>query len=679
MANIKELAKQPERLSGGHRLCAGCGASIIVRQVLMGTKDPVVVGASTGCLEVATTIYPYTAWKTSFIHNAFENVAATISGVETAYRALKKKGKIKKEIKFVAFGGDGGTYDIGLQALSGALERGHNFVYVCYNNEAYMNCLSTDSMIMTESGLKKITEVKTGDRVYAFDQKTHKLVLKECSGVFDNGIKDVYELNTLHHSINATSNHPFLILKRSGTGKTNKLVWKKLEDVEVGDEVVTLKGLNGYSKPAVLDFAKVKKGDYKVTRLKDINIPKVSSSELMKYLGLYIGDGWIREKRGEVGFALPEETISRKELVKIHTKIFGSKINTSDKMYVYANSVNLGNFIKSLGVGIGAKNKTIPGWAFTLPIEQKEALVEGLMLSDGYKFGNSWRYVSVSEDLLKSLRLFLQTMGKRVGKIHWQTKKKGTVCVKRKLLKDSKYGYICFSNRTKWDVKKYPNQYKYQNFLIGNEYFEMEKVGSIKLVGKEPTLDLRVEGEHNFIADGIVVHNTGIQRSGATPKGASTTTDPAGKVSYGKRQLRKDLTSIVAAHRIPYVAQASASHWNDLVMKSEKAFKVDGPAFLNVIAMCHRGWRFPQEETIQISKLAVETGFWPLIEVENGVWKFTYKPKQRKPVVEFLKPQGRFKHLFKEENKPILDEIQKDIDDNWARLERMCEASCKVA
>ena len=176
MADIKELAKQQERLSGGHRLCAGCGASIVVRQVLMGTKDPVVAGSATGCLEVATTIYPYTAWKIPFIHNAFENVAATISGVETAYRALKKKGKIKKDIKFVAFGGDGGTYDIGLQSLSGALERGHNFVYVCYNNEAYMNCLSTSSMIMTESGLKKITEVKTGDMVYAFDQKAHQLV-----------------------------------------------------------------------------------------------------------------------------------------------------------------------------------------------------------------------------------------------------------------------------------------------------------------------------------------------------------------------------------------------------------------------------------------------------------------------------------------------------------------------
>lgn len=301
MANLKEIAKTvPERLGPGHRLCAGCGASIVVRQVLMGTKDPVVVAAATGCLEVATTIYPFTAWKGPFIHNAFENVAATISGVETAYRALKKQGKIDKEIKFIAFGGDGGTYDIGLQSLSGALERGHKFVYVCYNNEAYMN--------------------------------------------------------------------------------------------------------------------------------------------------------------------------------------------------------------------------------------------------------------------------------------------------------------------------------------------------------------------------------TGIQRSSATPTGASTTTAPEGKASYGKTQRRKDLTMIVAAHKIPYVATGSVSHWNDLITKSEKAFKADGPAFLNVISMCHRGWRFPQEDTVQISKLAVECCAWPLYEIVSGKLRITYKPKNRLPFVDFASRQGRFKHLFRPENKQVLDELQRQIDEDWDLL-----------
>ncbi len=105
----------------------------------MGTADPVVVAAATGCLEVSTTIYPYTSWNGSYIHTAFENAAATLSGVETAFRSLKKQGKLEDNVKFIAFGGDGGTYDIGLQSLSGAMERGHNMLYVCYDNGAYMN------------------------------------------------------------------------------------------------------------------------------------------------------------------------------------------------------------------------------------------------------------------------------------------------------------------------------------------------------------------------------------------------------------------------------------------------------------------------------------------------------------------------------------------------------------
>ena len=108
MATLKELSQTPELLSGGHRLCAGCGAPIILRLLSHVVEEPLVVGCATGCVEVSTTIYPYTAWRCSFIHNAFENSAATVSGAETAYRALKKKGKIKEEFRFLAMGGDGG-------------------------------------------------------------------------------------------------------------------------------------------------------------------------------------------------------------------------------------------------------------------------------------------------------------------------------------------------------------------------------------------------------------------------------------------------------------------------------------------------------------------------------------------------------------------------------------------
>ena len=306
MATLKELAARPNPLAPGHRTCAGCTAPLVVRQVLMATKDPVVVGVATGCLEVTTSIYPYTSWNVPFIHNAFENVAATVSGAEAAYQSFKRQGKMTKEVRFVAFGGDGGTYDIGLQWLSGAMERGHDMLYVCYDNGAYMN--------------------------------------------------------------------------------------------------------------------------------------------------------------------------------------------------------------------------------------------------------------------------------------------------------------------------------------------------------------------------------TGIQRSGATPMGAHTTTAPAGKVSEGKTQRRKNLAEIMVAHGIPYVAQATATNWRDLNQKAEKAFSIRGPKFLVVLAPCTVGWGYEPEDAVQISKLAVETCFWPLFEVEDGKYKINYVPKEKLPIQEFLKPQVRFKHLFRGDHAATLAAMQKEVDDNWARLQARAAA-----
>ena len=308
--NIKQAMNKPDRLTGGHRMCAGCGAPVTVRTVLRALKPEhyAVCGAATGCLEVSTFLYPYTAWKDSFIHNAFENAGATISGVEAAYNALKRKGRMDGIYKFITFGGDGGTYDIGLQSLSGAMERGHDIVYVCYDNEAYMN--------------------------------------------------------------------------------------------------------------------------------------------------------------------------------------------------------------------------------------------------------------------------------------------------------------------------------------------------------------------------------TGIQRSSGTPRYADTTTSPQGTVMPGKLQYKKDLTGVMIAHRIPYVAQSTlTSNFKDLYEKSEKAIYTEGPAFLNVLSPCPRGWRYNTPDLMEICKLAVDTCIWPLYEVENGEWKLNYKPRKKLPVIEYLKPQGRFKHLFTDDNKHLIDNIQEDIDKRWEELLKKCGES----
>ncbi|MCS7108402.1 MAG: thiamine pyrophosphate-dependent enzyme [Sulfolobales archaeon] len=138
--NIKELAKTPPKLLPGHRHCPGCTTPIIVKLVLSIIDEPIVVVNATGCLQVGTSIFPYTSWLVPWIHNAFENAAATASGVEAAFKALKRRGAVSDDkVNVLVFGGDGGTYDIGFQSLSGMIERGHNVLYVLYDNEAYMN------------------------------------------------------------------------------------------------------------------------------------------------------------------------------------------------------------------------------------------------------------------------------------------------------------------------------------------------------------------------------------------------------------------------------------------------------------------------------------------------------------------------------------------------------------
>ena len=310
MATLQEIVSKQVPLAPGHRMCSGCSIPVIVNTIIAASDKPVIIANATGCLEVASTIYPFTAWKVPWVHLTFENAAAVAAGIETAYKAFKKRGKMKDDVNIIAFGGDGGTYDIGFQALSGALERGHKFLYVVYDNEGYMN--------------------------------------------------------------------------------------------------------------------------------------------------------------------------------------------------------------------------------------------------------------------------------------------------------------------------------------------------------------------------------TGNQRSGATPFGADTTTVPAGTMSIGKTQWRKNIVEICAAHRIPYAAQATAHNTLDLFNKAKKAFAADGPSFIAALQPCTTNWKYDTALTMAYSKLAVETNFWPLYEVENGKVHINYKPKERKPIEEFLKGQGRFRHLFKPENKHVIEEMQKMIDEEWERLLKLEESQVQI-
>jgi pyruvate ferredoxin oxidoreductase beta subunit len=186
-----------------------------------------------------------------------------------------------------------------------------------------------------------------------------------------------------------------------------------------------------------------------------------------------------------------------------------------------------------------------------------------------------------------------------------------------------------------------------------------------------------LERGHRFLFvcyDNEAYMNTGIQRSGATPFGANTTTTPAGTAALGKAQQRKDMTAIAVAHHIPYVAQAVSTHWQDLSEKVERAAHADGPAFLNVLTNCPVGWGHEPRLALEILNAAVDSCYWPLYEVVEGRYRLTYVPETVVPVEDWLQPQKRFAHLFTDEGTPVLREIQRRVEEEWTALLARCES-----
>jgi pyruvate ferredoxin oxidoreductase beta subunit len=195
------------------------------------------------------------------------------------------------------------------------------------------------------------------------------------------------------------------------------------------------------------------------------------------------------------------------------------------------------------------------------------------------------------------------------------------------------------------------------------------------------------ERGHHFtyvLMDNEAYMNTGIQRSGGTPLAASTTTSPAGSVIKGKTQWKKPIDEIMIAHEIPYVATMSPAYPQDVLDKCRKAFSIEGPKFLHAFIPCTRGWRYPTADSVTLARMATQTCIFPLYEVtrENGrpVYKLSgasaaiaRRPQSKKPVEEYLKGQGRFRHLFKpKEDKDLLAAIQEGVDHRWQLLLEKC-------
>ena len=176
-----------------------------------------------------------------------------------------------------------------------------------------------------------------------------------------------------------------------------------------------------------------------------------------------------------------------------------------------------------------------------------------------------------------------------------------------------------------------------------------------------------LERGHNFLYicfDNEAYMNTGIQRSSATPYGASTTTSPAGKVSIGQVTWKKNMPAIAIAHDIPYVATACHSYPFDLMAKVKKGADIAGPAYIHILSVCPTGWRCPPDLTVRIGRLAVETGIFPLYEVENGQYKLSFDFPKLRPVTDYMKLQGRFRHLSPDD----INKIQARVIEEYEKL-----------
>jgi len=201
----------------------------------------------------------------------------------------------------------------------------------------------------------------------------------------------------------------------------------------------------------------------------------------------------------------------------------------------------------------------------------------------------------------------------------------------------------------------------------------------IAIGGDGATIDIGVrsisgafERGHDFTyvcIDNEAYMNTGVQRSGATPYDASTTTSPAGRASFGNPRPKKNMPAIMAAHSSPYVATTSVAYPNDVIKKVRRAIEIVGPTYIQIHAPCPTGWGFDSSKTVEVGRLAVETALWPMYETVDGKIETVKKIKNRKPVEEFLKVQRRFKHLFKKEGGATeIQKIQEIADANAKQL-----------
>ena len=406
-----------------------------------------------------------------------------------------------------------------------------------------LGCLTEDSKIFTNpEGPIQINQIKSGDSIYVWDDENNKITKSLVKNKIFSGKKKVYKLEVAGREIEASSNHPFLTLIRKKNKDHHKKgffhqEWKALEDLNKGDLIGISKKLpikgESYNLPKIKigniiqsnnQFSKFKM-DTKHLYNQKIKIPKKTNSHFMWLVGIILGDGHVDKKQNKINIATHYKEDYRDELIRILYKLFNYKVTEKKERYIVINSKILCELFTNIGISGNADTKKVPNWIFKLPQEEIMSFLAGYFDSDGHVCENAIAFTSVSKELLESIKLLGITLGFGVSRIFSHGKARnvkilGVECKAkdswRLLFNGKKVKEIpskCLKKKEKIEKIRTKRNFvssKGLNFKSKtNDEIGFAKIDKISYIGIKDTYDIEVEKYHNFISNGIIVHNSG--------------------------------------------------------------------------------------------------------------------------------------------------------------------------
>lgn len=616
-----------EYLAPGSKHCAGCGPMIGLRLLLKSAGQDTIVVMGTGCMEVVTTTYPYTSYLLPFIHNAFENTAATASGIEAALKHLNKE-----NVNVLAIAGDGG-------------------------------CYSDDTEILTENGFKNVKDISIKDNVWSVNRTSNKLEIssiKKAHKYFYDG--KMVRVKNRYIDFLVTPNHNMPIFKGG------KWQFIKAEDLKERYKTRVLRKFNWKGKG--LRYVYVK--PTKIVNNQRVFV-RFDTKKWLKFLGWYISEGSLYKSKSGYLVRIYQSNKKNRKVILNLLKSLGLKPFECSRSVDFQ-SKQIYEYLKN-ECGKGTYEKCIPPWILELDKKYLSIILGSLMKGDGsvskQKNRNAKKYVYITTS-----KKLMSNIVELVLKLGWNCNvniQKGN-CYYISIQKNH-LDHIIYSNRKLYKDKQQLKEEHYKGFVYCpelkiNNTVIIKRNGKISLNGNSfdigfGSLSGMIERNHNVCYvcyDNEGYQNTGAQRSGATTKFASTTTTPYGSKIHGKLEAKKPLPFIIAAHRLPYMATANIAYPEDLYKKVRKALSVKGPSYIQLFTPCTLGWKFSPALTVNIARLAVETNFSPLYEVDKGILSVNVKVENRKPVQEYLRLQGRFKNLASEEIAILQGDVDKEFD-----------------